>query len=124
MKTLAQLGRFGVVGVVLNLALYLLYLILTGAGLAPLVASTMAFVVGVPLSLAAHQRITFRVNQVSNARKMGFAALYLAAYVTQIGTLWLLYHVAGIPHPLAQAIAIFAAAFCTFFIQKKAIFQA
>ena len=124
MKTMAQLGRFGVVGLALNAALYLLYLVLTAAGLSPIVASKLAFVVGVPLSLTAHRRITFRVGQISAARKVAFAALYVAAYVTQIGALFILHYGLGVPHPVAQAVAICMAALCPFFIQKQAIFQA
>ncbi|MBT8424767.1 MAG: GtrA family protein, partial [Silicimonas sp.] len=61
MRVVGQLGRFGVVGLALNAALYLFYLALTAMGIAPVVASTIAFIVGVPLSLTAHRRITFRV---------------------------------------------------------------
>lgn len=124
MKTLAQLGRFGLVGVGLNLALYLLYLALTNAGLSPIAASTAAFVIGVPLSLSAHRRITFRVGQISTARKLGFVALYLAVYAAQIATLSGLHYGLGLPHPVAQAIAIVVAAMVTFTIQKRAIFRA
>ncbi|NND17779.1 MAG: GtrA family protein [Silicimonas sp.] len=124
MRVVGQLGRFGVVGLALNAALYLFYLALTAMGIAPVVASTIAFIVGVPLSLTAHRRITFRVGEISKARKAGFAALYLAAYVTQIGVLSGLHYGLGVPHPLAQAVAICMAALCTFFIQKRAIFQA
>ena len=123
-KTFGQIGRFGVVGLALNGALYLFYLFLTWTGITPIAASTIAFVVGVPLSLTAHRRVTFRVGTISNGRKLGFVALYLAAYIGQIGTLAGLHHGLGVPHPLAQAIAILAAAAITFTIQKRAIFQA
>lgn len=118
------MGRFGLVGLALNAALYLFYLLLTSLGMPPIIASTVAFVVGVPLSLTAHRRITFRVGEISTARKMAFAVLYLAAYVTQIGVLAGLHYGLEVPHPAAQAVAILSAALCTFFIQKRAIFQA
>ena len=124
MKTLAQLGRFGVVGVVLNVALYVLYLILTAAGIVPIMASTMAFVVGVPLSLGAHRRLTFRVGKISNARKLAFVVLYVAMYGVMIGTLSVLHHGLSMPHEIAQAIAIVVAAALSFSVQKTGIFRA
>lgn len=125
MKTVFQLGRFGAVGLALNGALYLFYLALTEvAGMAPVSASTLAFVIGVPLSLTLHRRITFRVPEISNARKLGFVAIYVLAYVAQIGTLAGLHHGLGVPHPVAQAIAIVAAAVVLFVVQKTAIFRA
>lgn len=125
MKTVHQLGRFSAVGVALNGALYLFYLALTEvAGMVPVAASSLAFVLGVPLSLSLHRRITFRVPEISNARKAGFVAVYGFAYLAQIGTLAGLHHGWGLPHPLAQAIAIVAAAAFLFVVQKAAIFRA
>ena len=125
MKTVFQIGRFGIVGLALNGVLYLFYLILTEtAGMAPVAASTLAFVVGVPLSLTLHRRITFRVPEISNARKAGFVAVYVFAYLAQIGTLAGLHHGLGLPHPAAQAVAIVAAAVFLFTVQKAAIFRA
>jgi putative flippase GtrA len=124
MNTVFQLGRYGVVGLVLNGALYLFYLALTAGGMAPVLASTLAFAVGVPLSLTLHRRITFQVPDISLGRKLGFVAVYIFAYFAQIGTLAGLYHGLGLPHPVAQAVAIVAAAAVLFIIQKTAIFRA
>lgn len=125
MVNILQLGRYGVVGLALNGALYLFYLALTeAAGMVPVAASSLAFVLGVPMSLTLHRRITFRVPEISNARKAGFVGVYVFAYVAQIGTLAGLHHGFGMPHPLAQALAIVAAAVFLFVVQKLAIFQA
>lgn len=122
-QTIFQLGRFGVFGLALNGLLYALYLLLTWLGFQPVVASTLAFVVGVPLSLVVHRRFTFRAAPISTARKAAFVGLYLLAYVAQIGTLWTLHEVVGVPHPVAQAVAIVAAAAVLFVVQKVAIFR-
>ena len=124
MNTVFQLGRYGVVGLALNGALYLFYLALTAGGMAPVLASTLAFVVGVPLSLTLHRRITFRVPDLSMGRQLGFVAVYVFAYFAQIGTLAALYHGLEVPHPMAQAVAIVAAAAFLFIVQKTAIFRA
>lgn len=124
MKTVFQLGRYGAVGLALNGALYLFYLAVTSAGMSPVAASTLAFAAGVPLSLTLHRRITFRVPEISNARKLGFVAVYLFAYIAQIGTLSGLHYGLGVPHLLAQAFAIIAAAAFLFMVQKAAIFRA
>lgn len=125
MRTVGQIGRFGIVGLALNAALYLFYLALTEmAGMAPVAASSLAFVVGVPLSLSLHRRITFRVPEISNARKAGFVGAYVFAYFAQIGTLAGLHYGLGLPHPVAQAAAIVMAAAFLFVVQKLAIFRA
>lgn len=119
---LSQLLRYGAVGLVVNAALYLLYLVLTAAGLAPIVASTLAFALGIPVSLAAHGTFTFRVPKVSTTRRAMFAAGYLVGYAVQIGTLTTLSGV-GLPHEFAQLIAVIAVALVLFVFQKRAVFM-
>lgn len=124
MRTIYQLGRFGIVGLGLNAVLYGFYLVLTWWGVTPIAASSLAFVVGVPLSLFLHRTVTFRVAAVSPARKAAFVGVYAAGYVAQIGTLALLHVELQIPHPVAQAIGVVVAAAVLFVVQKRVIFRA
>ena len=111
-------------GLAVNLALYLAYLGLTALGIAPLVAATIVFLTGIPVSLAAHGRFTFRVADVPRTRKILFAAAYLIGYGTQIGTLSLLHYGLGLPHQAAQLIATLIVAAVLFVFQKALVFRA
>lgn len=121
---LDQLARYVIAGVALNAGLYLVYLLLTLIGLAPLIASSAAFVLGVPLSLVTHGRFTFRAGRISQTRKSLFGLGYLTGYLTQIGTLAVLHHRLGLPHEISQVIAIATVAAVLFVFQKLMIFQA
>lgn len=119
-----QLARYGVAGAAVNLALYAVYLVFTALGLAPLVAATLVFALGIPVSLRAHRSFTFQVADVALSRKLLFAAGYVVGYVTQIGTLWALYQGMGLPHQAAQLIAMGVVAAVLFVFQKIVVFRA
>lgn len=118
-----QLARYGVVGILLNACLYGVYLILTVLGLSPALASTAVFVMGIPLSLKAHGRLTFRVPDVSLGRKLSFAGGYVLGYAVQIGLLLALYRGLGVPHQVAQLCAVLAVALVLFFYQRRVVFD-
>lgn len=124
LTVLPQLARYGTAGLAVNGALYLVYLGFTALGLTPVVASSLVFALGVPVSLTAHRRFTFRVREVSTARKGLFALGYLVGYGVQIGTLSALHHGLGLPHPIAQLVAIVAVALVLFVYQKHVVFKA
>lgn len=123
-KVARQLVRYGIAGAAVNLALYAVYLVFTALGLAPLVAATLVFALGIPMSLRAHRSFTFQVADVALSRKLLFAAGYVVGYVTQIGTLWALYHGLGLPHQVAQLIAMGVVAAVLFLFQKIFVFRA
>lgn len=123
-RAFGQLVRFGVAGAVVNLALYLFYLAITFAGLSPIAGATTAFLMGIPFSLFAHGRFTFRTQGLSLERKALFAGGYLLGYATQIGALSGLHYGLGLPHQLAQFVAMILVAFVLFIFQKVVVFRA
>lgn len=123
LQTIGQLLRYGAAGLAINLLLYLGYLIGTELGLTPRVAATLAFLTGVPLSFAAHRRVTFRAGQVSSTRKALFALAYLLAYATNMLGLYLLVDLWHLPHQAVQLGLILAIAAGLFLIQKLLIFR-
>lgn len=122
-RIIGQLVRYGFVGVAINLVLYLLYLVLTKLGSEPLLAATMCFLLGVPVSLIAYGRIIFKINQVSMARRFVFAFGYLVGYGMQIGGLYLLYMIIGLPHQFAQLAMMVIVALFLFCVQKFLVFR-
>lgn len=122
-RTIGQLARYGALGVAINLALYAVYLILTEIGLAPIAAATVCFLLGIPISLTIHRRFTFRTDEISIGRRVLFASGYIMGYFLQIGGLYLLYRIAGLPHQAAQFVAMVIVALFLFCFQKFLVFK-
>ena len=120
----AQLARFGTVGVAVNIALFGVYLAITGLGLDPVAASALCFLLGVPVSFLAHSRITFMFGaSVTFGRKAVFAGAYLAAFLLQTGGLYALHDLAGFPHRPSQLFMMCMVAACVFMVQKLVVFR-
>lgn len=120
---IGQIARYGIAGLLVNLALYGFYLLVVAFGLTPIVASTLAFALGIPISLTTHRRFTFRANAVSTGRKALFVLSYVLGYIVKIVTLLALYHGLGLPHQLAQAVAICVVAAVLFVSHRRIVFQ-
>lgn len=58
-RTLVRVRRYAIVEIASNAALYLLFLILIGVGLAPLIASVLCYGLGVAASYVLNRRWTF-----------------------------------------------------------------
>ena len=123
-KTFGQLFRYGLSGLAINGLLYGLYLGLTWVGVPPWLAATISFASGMPLSYTTHRRYTFQNADSSSHRKFGFIAAYISGYLLQIGGLYLLFTIAGIPHQIAQLAMMAMVALWLFFVQKLLIFRA
>ena len=73
---LRRFSRFGVVGVLQNASVYLLFLAMIGLGVAPLFASGFCYVLGVTISYLLNRRWTF-ASQSTHTRDL---PRFLAAY--------------------------------------------
>lgn len=118
-----QLVRYAIAGLALNAALYLAYLGLTALDVRPLVASSLTFVVGVPLSFIAHARFSFVQKQVPVSRRLLFVISYIVGYILQIATLATLHIRLGLTHQLSQLIAVVLVALFLFTFQKFLVFR-
>lgn len=121
--TSGQLLRYAGGGLAVNLTLYLAYLLLTEFTLTPRVAATLCFLGGIPLSFAAHRRVTFRAAAVAPSRKVLFAIAYLLAYGVNMLGLYLLVELWQLPHRWVQLFLILLIAGCLFLVQKLLIFR-
>lgn len=121
-STVAELMRFGMVGVVVNLALYLGYLLLVRLGVEYRSAMTVVYVAGTVLGFVLHRTWTFR-SQGAWAGAFGrYAVAYVVGYLLNLSGLWFLVEAASLPHAPAQAIMIVAVAAFLFVLQKLWIF--
>ena len=117
-----KLIRYGVVGLLTNLAGYAIYLLLTWSWLEPKVAVTVLYPVGVIAGYFGHARYSFAYQ----GRMASGMARYLAAHAIGYGANIALLHVftdrMGFPHQAVQAVAIFAVAGLLFLLFRFMVF--
>lgn len=122
-STLAQLVRFGIVGVVSNGALFVFYLVMTRHGLGPKIAMSIAYGIGVAQTFLFNRRWTFRHRGAVSAAFVRYCATYGIGYLTNLVTLAVLVDVAGWPHEWVQGAMILCIAVLVFLLQKYWVFR-
>jgi putative flippase GtrA len=83
-----QFLRYGAVGVVTNLLLYLLFVVLNALGLTPIWAMTASFAAGCGLTYFAHGRYSFRYGATNPALVVKYVFVYGSAYALNLAGLW------------------------------------
>jgi len=125
--TQRQLVRFAAVGIVSNGALFLLYLVLTSAGLSPTLAMSLAYVAGVAQTFALNRTWTFSHSgsRAGNcaAPLARYAATYGIGYVVNLCLLRLFVDELAWPHRWVQGAAIVFVAALVFALQKHWVFR-
>jgi SAM-dependent methyltransferase/putative flippase GtrA len=117
-----QLGRYAGVGVTTNAAAYLLYLLLTRVGLAPMVAATIAFAAAVAASFVLNRNLTFRSRGDRRTSLRRYVIAYGTAYVADIAGLYVFVNLFGYPHEIVQLVLIVVTACGLFLTQKFWVF--
>jgi putative flippase GtrA len=109
-ETLIRLMRYGLVGMALNCAGYLIYLIITWLGADPKATMTALYVIGAVMGFFSHRRLSFsyRGGIYSSAPRYGLA--HLCGYGLNFALLYVLVDLMGYPHQIIQAAAIFIVA--------------
>jgi len=118
-----ELVRFGVVGLLANAALYLLYLAGTGLGLGHKLAMTLAYCIGTLQGFVLNRNWTFRSRAPARAALARYWAAYLAAYGLNLGLLALFVDGAGLPHQAVQGVLIVVIALLLYLAQKLWVFR-
>ena len=121
---LGQFSRYAVIGLVLNAALYGLYLALAAAGLSPVGAMTASYALGIALGFVMNRRITFGHNGRPAGPFFRYIVAYALGYLLNWAGLWLLVDRMAVPHQLAQAGLICAVACFLFIMQRIWVFAA
>ena len=100
-------ARFATVGIASNALLYVLYLVLaSGLGVAPVVAATVAWIVGVTVSFLFNRSWTWGHTGPRGSTFVRYGLLYATAYVLNILLLMLLVDRMGFRHELVQGVLI------------------
>jgi putative flippase GtrA len=121
--TPAQLLRYGVVGLVNNLAGYLLYLGATYLGATPKITMTVLYAAGAAIGFWGNRRLTF----AHEGDVIGTGAKYLViqsmGYFLNFLILSIFVDKLGYPHEFVQAAAIFIVAAFLFSAYKLFVFK-
>lgn len=115
--------RFGVVGVVSNVVLYVAYLGLTATGMGTKLAMSMVYVIGVMQTFLFNRRWTFKHVGNMDTAFIRYIGVYVGGYVTNLFVLSWLVDGLGFPHQIVQGVMILTLAVCFFLLQKFWVFK-
>jgi len=121
-KPVSQLFRYGLVGIVINLALYFFYLIITYFGTEPKLSMTIAYVVGVFLGFIGHRTWTFLHKGALLGSGARYVVAHISGYLINLFILLTFVDKLGYPHQWVQAVAIFVVAAFLFVVFRYFVF--
>jgi putative flippase GtrA len=116
--------RFATVGAANTLLSWCVYAVLVRLGLHYLLASSVAFAVGVVNSYSLNRRWTFRSRGRRRPEALRFVVVQGIGLGIDVGLLYALVHGVGIHHLIAQALVFPAASTVTFLLSRHWAFAA
>ncbi|NCC30514.1 MAG: GtrA family protein [Chloroflexia bacterium] len=123
LDAMPQAIRFGVVGLVSNILLYLLYLMLTATGVGHKSAMSLLFAVGTVQTFIFNKNWTFAHCGFLQASFFRYVAAYSLAYLLNLTALLILVDNLGYPHQAVQGVMILILALMLFLLQKYWVFR-
>ena len=115
--------RFGTVGLLSNVVLYLLYLAVTALGVGHKTAMTALYCLGILQTFVLNKNWTFRHEGMLRTTLLRYWAIYLSGYFLNLIFLIVLVDLAGLPHQAVQAALIVVIAALSFILQKRWVFR-
>ena len=119
-----QLLRYGIVGVMLNAALYGAYLLLTNAGTGSRLAMTLTYASGVLIGFLLNRQITFRYQGRNSGALTRYIVSYVVGYLVNLGVLWVLVDHLGFRHEWVQGGVVVTLPVLLFALQRYWVFPA
>ncbi len=116
--------RYGIVGVASNMVGYILYLVLTAAGVEHKLAMTLMYMVGVVQTFLFNKRWSFGHDGSHRYALLRYAVSYGLGYVVQLTALYFCVDRLGWPHQAVQGVMVFVVAALLFVLQKFWVFRA
>lgn len=118
-----QFVRYVLVGLGVNGAFFLLYLLLTHASFTPATAMTLTYVGAMVLGFAFNRRLTFGHDGRTSSAFHRYVATYAIGYVLNLGGLSALVGYFGVPHAVAQGFLVVVLAILFFLMQRFWVFS-
>lgn len=117
-----QLTRYAFVGIVSNLAGYLVYLLVTYLGATPKITMTLLYGVGATIGYVGNRNFTFSHKGNLLASSVRYFIAHLFGYVINLAILIFFVDHFMCPHQWVQAVAIFVVAGFLFIAFKFFVF--
>lgn len=121
-RTLRELTRYALVGVISNGVLYAVYLILTTSGASPKVALTLVYCAGVLGTFLFNRGWTFGHGGRASHSLARYLASYAFVYMLNMAALHVLTNQLALPHEWSVLVLIVASAAALFVLQKYWVF--
>lgn len=118
-----QLIRYGMVGLVSNLAIYLLYLLGTFLGAEPKKAMTLLYIVGASVGFIGNRKWTFTHYGAFTKTALRYVVSHILGYLLNYVILFTFIDILEYTHQGVQAVAIVAVAGFLFILFKYYVFS-
>ena len=118
-----QLIRYGLVGVVSNAVIYLVYLLITYLGVEPKIAMTLVYIIGASIGFVGNRKWTFAHRGAFSRTALRYGLAHLSGYLLNFLILLTFVDHLGYAHQWVQAIAIIIVAGFLFIILKYLVFS-
>ena len=122
-KHLSQLFRYGVIGVTVNLAAYLAYLLATYLGGTPKLTMSVIYVLTAFFSFLGNRSLTFAYKGGFLGSGLKFSIAHLFGYLINLALLFVFVDKIGYPHQVVQVCAIVIVAMFLFLTFKIFVFR-
>jgi putative flippase GtrA len=118
-----QFTRYAVVGLVSNAVLYALYLAFTALGVAPKIAMTVLYALGVLQTFLFNKRWSFKDRGPEGAALVRYCIAYGSGYVLNLIILTVFVDRLGLPHQYVQGVTILVIAVYLFLLQRIWVYR-
>ena len=118
-----QFIKYAFVGIVSNLVLFGIYLIFTTFGLAPKLAMTGLYALGVLQTFVFNRSWTFRYRGSAPKSLWKYVLAYLSGYFVNLAILYVFVDRLGFYHAYVQGAVVPALAVYLFMLQKYVVFR-
>jgi len=121
-ETSQQFFTYALIGVLINVLGYAIYLILTNLWDAPKLTMTALYFGGVSIGFFANRRFTFRHDGGIDVTGVRYLLVQVAGYLLNLILLMVFVDCFGFPHQIVQLIAIVVVAFFLFIMLRVFVF--
>lgn len=121
--SLREAFRYGIVGLLSNMAGYLIYLLITWLGVDPKITVTLFYPIAATIAYYGHARYSFTYQGGHLSGSVRYVITHICGYLLNVSSLYLFVDILGYPHQLVQFVNIFAVAGFLFLAFKVFVFR-
>ena len=124
MSIFDQLVKFGLIGICINLLVYLIYIFLANVlAIYPPISAILAGMSVTPIGFQLNKKYIFESANGRTSLVFKYYILYMFTILMNGVNIWIFSTILGFPHEIVAGISIVVLAFSSFLIQKFCIFS-